>query len=53
MTVEEAIIDKVRVLPPEKQQEVLAFIEFLDANEWEHIFDTPRRERTGILSSTS
>ena len=38
MTVEEAIIDKVRVLPPEKQQEVLAFIEFLDANEWEHIY---------------
>ncbi len=38
MTVEEAIIDKLRVLPPEKQQEVLAFIEFLDANEWEHIY---------------
>ena len=38
MTVEEAIIDKVRVLPPEKQQEVLAFIEFLDSDEWERIY---------------
>ena len=38
MTVEEAIIDKVRVLPPEKQQEVLAFIEFLDSDEWENIY---------------
>lgn len=38
MTVEEAIIDKVRVLPPEKQQEVLAFIEFLDSDEWEDIY---------------
>ena len=38
MTVEEAIIDKVRVLPPEKQQKVLAFIEFLDSDEWEDIY---------------
>ena len=38
MTVEEAIIDKVRVLSPQKQQEVLAFIEFLDADEWEYIY---------------
>ena len=38
MTVEEAIIDKVRVLSPQKQQKVLAFIEFLDTDEWEHIY---------------
>ena len=33
MTIENAIIDKVRVLSPQKQQEVLAFIEFLDTDE--------------------
>ena len=38
MTIENAIIDKVRVLSPQKQQEVLAFIEFLDTDEWEHIY---------------
>jgi hypothetical protein len=38
MTVEEAIIDKVRVLSPQKQQKVLAFIEFLDSDEWEDIY---------------
>lgn len=29
MSSEEAILEKVRVLPPEKQQEVLDFVEFL------------------------
>ncbi|MBE9229685.1 DUF2281 domain-containing protein [Phormidium sp. LEGE 05292] len=29
MSIEEAILEKVRVLPPEKQQEVLDFAEFL------------------------
>ena len=38
MTVEEAIIDKVRALSPQKQQKVLAFIEFLDSDEWEDIY---------------
>lgn len=38
MTIENAIIDKVRVLSPQKQQEVLAFIEFLDSDEWEDIY---------------
>ena len=38
MTIENAIIDKVRVLSPQKQQEVLAFIEFLDTDEWEDIY---------------
>ena len=29
MSVEDALIEKLRVLPPDKQQEVLDFIEFL------------------------
>lgn len=29
MSIEEAILEKVRALPPEKQQEVLDFAEFL------------------------
>ena len=29
MTVEQIIIDKVKILPPDKQQEVLDFVEFL------------------------
>ncbi|HUE20549.1 MAG TPA: DUF2281 domain-containing protein [Bryobacteraceae bacterium] len=31
MTIEEAILEKVRLLPPEKQHEVLDFTEFLQA----------------------
>jgi hypothetical protein len=31
MTIEEAILEKVRMLPPEKQHEVLDFTEFLQA----------------------
>ncbi len=38
MTTEQAIIDKVRVLSPEKQQAVLTFIEFLHTDEWEQIY---------------
>ncbi|MEH2408882.1 DUF2281 domain-containing protein [Nostoc sp.] len=29
MNIEEIIIDKVRILPPDKQQKVLDFVEFL------------------------
>ncbi|WP_017651062.1 DUF2281 domain-containing protein [Fortiea contorta] len=29
MSIEELIIDKVRILPPDKQQEALDFVEFL------------------------
>jgi len=29
MNIEEIIIDKVRILPPDKQQEALDFVEFL------------------------
>jgi hypothetical protein len=31
VSIEQAIIDSLRVLPPEKQQEVLDFVEFLKA----------------------
>lgn len=34
MTTEQAIVDKVRKLSSEKQQEVLTFIEFLNTDEW-------------------
>ncbi|MBD2176549.1 hypothetical protein H6F42_06425 [Pseudanabaena sp. FACHB-1998] len=35
MTTEQAIVDKVRELSSEKQQDVLAFIEFLNTDEWQ------------------
>jgi antitoxin ParD1/3/4 len=38
MTIEQTIIEQVRVLPPEKQQEVLAFIAFLNTDEWEKTY---------------
>ncbi|WGV26634.1 hypothetical protein [Halotia branconii] len=38
MTIEQAILEKVRVLSPEKQQEVLAFINLLQADEWEKLY---------------
>lgn len=30
MSIEQAVIEKLRVLPPDKQQEVLDFVEFLE-----------------------
>lgn len=38
MTIEQAIVEKLRVLSPEKQQEVLAFVEFLQTDEWEKVY---------------
>ncbi|ACC83245.1 hypothetical protein [Nostoc punctiforme] len=38
MTIEQAILEKVRILSPEKQQEVLAFIDLLQADEWEKLY---------------
>jgi hypothetical protein len=29
MTIEEAVVERLRALPPERQQEVLDFVEFL------------------------
>ncbi|MBN3892297.1 MAG: hypothetical protein HWQ43_25170 [Nostoc sp. JL31] len=44
MTIEQAILEKVRVLSPEKQQEVLAFIDLLQADEWEKLYKGKFRE---------
>lgn len=38
MTVEQAILEKVKVLSPDQQQEVLAFIKLLQSDKWEHIY---------------
>ena len=38
MTVEQAILENVKVLSPDQQQEVLAFIKFLQSDKWEHIY---------------
>lgn len=38
MTIEQAILEKVRVLSPEKQEEVLAFIELLENEQWEVLY---------------
>ena len=40
MSIEEAILEKVRTLPPEKQSELLDFAEFLQAR-----LPTPKRPR--------
>ena len=33
MTVEETVLEKVKVLPPNRKQEVLDFVEFLESKE--------------------
>jgi antitoxin ParD1/3/4 len=38
MTVEQAILENVKVLSPDQQQEVLAFIKLLQSDKWEHIY---------------
>jgi hypothetical protein len=38
MTVEQAILENVKVLSPDQQQEVLAFIKFLQSDKWEHTY---------------
>ncbi len=38
MTIEQAILENVRVLSPQQQQEVLAFIKFLQTDEWEDVY---------------
>ena len=43
MTIEQAIVEKLRVLPVEKQQEVLDFVEFL-----QHKSAPPRRRHSPI-----
>lgn len=38
MTIEQAIWENVRVLSPQQQQEVLAFIKLLQTDEWEDVY---------------
>ncbi len=38
MTIEQAILENVRVLSLQQQQEVLAFIKFLQTDEWEDVY---------------
>ena len=38
MTVEQAILENVKVLSPDQQQEVLAFIKLLQSDQWEDIY---------------
>lgn len=44
MTTEQAIVDKVRELSSEKQQDVLAFIEFLNTDEWQQKYQRRFRQ---------
>ncbi len=44
MTTEQAIVDKVRRLSSEKQQEVLSFIEFLNTDEWQQRYQRRFRQ---------
>lgn len=48
MNIEQAVLDKLRILPPEKQQEVLDFAEFLEQKH--AIAKRPRRNWIGLAS---
>lgn len=51
MNIEQSVLKKLRVLPPEKQQEVLDFAEFL---EQKHVIaKRPRRNWIGLASDLS
>ena len=49
MTVEEVLLEKIRVLPMNRQQEVLDFAEFLEEKEAK---PQPRRSLYGLLADT-
>ena len=44
MTTEQAIFEKVRELSSEKQQDVLAFIEYLNTDEWQQRYQRRFRQ---------
>jgi len=51
MGLEQSVLEKLRVLPPEKQQEVLDFVEFLGQK---HVVaQHPRRNWIGLASDLS
>lgn len=47
MTVEETVLEKVKVLPPHRKREVLDFVEFLEVKEMK---SKPRRSMKGALA---
>lgn len=47
MTIEETVLEKVKVLPPNRKQEVLDFVEFLEQKEMK---SHPRRSLKGALA---
>ncbi|MBW4641683.1 MAG: DUF2281 domain-containing protein [Goleter apudmare HA4340-LM2] len=49
MSIEELIIDKVRILPPDKQQEALDFVEFLLARMQKQ--DLSNQETKSVVSA--
>jgi hypothetical protein len=48
MTIEQTVLEKFRILPPEKQQEVLDFVEFLEQRRPSP--KRPRRQWIGMAS---
>ncbi|HKP85262.1 MAG TPA: DUF2281 domain-containing protein [Blastocatellia bacterium] len=46
-TIEQSVLEKLRALPPEKQQEVLDFVEFLERKA---AVKQPRRSLMGALA---
>lgn len=51
MTIEEIIIDKVKILPPDKQQEALDFVEFLLAKmQKQGLYNQPNKSGISALS---
>jgi len=51
MNIERSVLEKLRVLPPEKQQEVLDFAEFLGQKQ--DAIKRPRRNWIGLASDLS
>ena len=51
MNVEQAVLEKLRILSPDKQQEVLDFAEFLQQKQT--VTQRPRRDWIGIASDLS
>jgi hypothetical protein len=48
MSIERTVLEKLRALPPDKQQEVLDFVEFLQHRVLERTATRPRRSPKGL-----
>lgn len=51
MSIEQAVVEKFRVLSPDKQQEVLDFVEFLESKSYGHLPVTNRWEGMTALEA--